>query len=143
MKEFNEEFNEDFNEEFTRFLNLYKKGLENLLNGLYDYDTKNIQPLDNNLFNQIMKDLSENKKTISGSDDSGVWEKSEWVSPDGLTYFNSFTKSYYGDKHVNKKTNEQDTITLLENELNKAVIDERYEDAAKIRDLIQSFKSDK
>ena len=35
-----------------------------------------------------------------------------------------------------------DTLTLLEGKLKKAIIDENYEDAAKIRDLIQSLEKD-
>ena len=42
-----------------------------------------------------------------------------------------------------KKEDDVDTIELLNKKLKQAVINEKYEDAAKIRDLIKSLESDK
>ena len=37
---------------------------------------------------------------------------------------------------------EMDTLQLLDMKMRNAIIDEKYEDAAKIRDLIKSLKED-
>lgn len=43
------------------------------------------------------------------------------------------------DKHLGKKPSHKQKISLLEEELKKAVSEERYEDAAKIRDELKNI----
>jgi excinuclease UvrABC helicase subunit UvrB len=45
--------------------------------------------------------------------------------------------------HILKEEQEIDTVKLLSKKLNQAIMDEKYEDAAKIRDLIKSLEEDK
>lgn len=92
------------------------------------------------LFNTPMDDMDIEK----GNDEFGPWENKSWTSPDGSTSYSSFKRYFNNPEYENRgKQNDIDTIKLLELKLNKAVQDEKYEEAAKIRDLITSLKEDK
>jgi excinuclease UvrABC helicase subunit UvrB len=151
---FNGMSDEEFRKEFMKFLNLYQSGLESFMKktykprglGFMSNPFFNIQPMDDDMLREIFKNL-DNVNSEFGDDVDGEWEKKSWMSPYGSSSFSSYTKSFYDQpesKYSPKKNqNELDTIKLLETKLNKAVFDEKYEDAAKIRDLIKSLKEDK
>jgi excinuclease UvrABC helicase subunit UvrB len=72
-----------------------------------------------------------NKEVEEGEDENYKWKKETWSSADG-SFFK--TKTYYTPKFLSKKE-----LSLLKKELELAVKEERYEDAAKIRDEIKSI----
>jgi excinuclease UvrABC helicase subunit UvrB len=151
------EFNmsdEEFRNEFMKFLNNYKSSLESFMKSTYkprglgfmSNPFFNIQPIDDETLREIFRSM-DNINTEFGKDSDGEWEKKSWTSPDGSSSFRSYTKSSFynpfdGSVKFKESSNDVDTIKLLEQKLNKAVLDEKYEDAAKIRDLIKSLKED-
>lgn len=150
---FNGMDDEDFKREFVKFLNMYQSGLENFMKKNYgtnrnlDFFSMGMEPFDNDIFKKIINNISEDMDTQKGSDDKGEWEKRNWSSPDGSTKYSSFSRNSYfnpfdGNVEFKKEDDEVDTIKLLNKKLNKAIMRERYEDAAKIRDLINSLKED-
>lgn len=150
---FNGMDDEEFRREFMKFLNMYQSGLDNFMKKTYNNKNYNsffsIDPFDTSSLRDLFKLINkENIDTEKGGDENGEWERNYWQSPDGNTSFNSYIKSYYYDPfedRLNFKNNKKEinTIKLLENKLNKAIMDENYESAAKIRDLINNLKEDK
>lgn len=156
MKNFN--FNgmddEEFRKEFMRFLNMYQSGLESFMKKSYNNNNNfmnnpffGISPMSDEELKNILKDINSSINFERGEDEDGEWEKRSWQSPDGSSSFNSFSRSSYynpfnGKVNFKQESQEMDTLTLLEGKLKKAIIDENYEDAAKIRDLIKSLEKD-
>lgn len=149
---FNDMSDEEFMKEFMKFLNKYQDSLKNSTNKTYNprgftsYPFFNIQPISDDMLRYITKN-SDDMNTESGTDENGQWEKRSWSSPDGKSSFSSYTRnSFYnpfeGKVKFKDDSEELDTIKLLKENLNKAVIKEDYESAAKIRDLIKSLKED-
>ena len=80
-------------------------------------------------------------------DEEDEWEKSNFSSPDGKSNFSSFSRSgiynpFDGTVSFKNQQKEMNTLQLLDMKMRNAIIDEKYEDAAKIRDLIKSLKED-
>jgi len=152
---FNGMDDEEFRREFMRFLTMYQSGLENFMKKTYNNKGFNqnqffsIDPFDTDSLRDLLKAINKEDMDIErGEDETGEWEKSSWKSPDGSSSFNSYSRSsFYNpfEGKVNFKQNPEDidTVKLLENKLNKAIMDENYESAAKIRDLINNLKEDK
>jgi excinuclease UvrABC helicase subunit UvrB len=148
---FNDMSDEEFRKEFMKFLNMYQSGLENFMKKTYNprglgfmsNPFFNISPMDDDMLKDIFKTL-DGMSTNSDKDENGEWEKKSWTSPDGKSSFKSYTRSsFYNPFDNSDKSEDVDTIKLLEQKLNKAVMEEDYENAAKIRDLIKSLKEDK
>lgn len=75
------------------------------------------------------------------------WIQEKWKSPDGKTQVTTFHRSFnfnpFMDVDEPKKSMESGhVIKLLEEKLSKAITEERYEDAASIRDTINDLKKD-
>lgn len=155
---FNGMNDEEFRREFMKFLTTYQSGLEDFMRQNYNdrhYTPKpffNIEPFDNDSLKDLLKAISRDSLNIErGNDENGEWEKRSWQSPDGSSLFNSYIKNSYhnpfgGKGHSNtfrESTEDMDTLKLLENKLKEAVVYEKYESAAKIRDLINNLKEDK
>jgi len=150
---FNDMSDEEFKKEFMKFLNMYQSGLENFMKKNYGKPRSfdpfyfNIEPLDSEMIKKMLGEISDNLKIEKGEDDKGAWETRSWSSPDGSTSYTSFSRNSYFNpfdgKVKFKKEDDVDTIELLNKKLKQAVINEKYEDAAKIRDLIKSLENDK
>ena len=151
---FNDMNDEEFREEFMRFLNMYQKGLENFMKKTYNVggfgfipkNLSNNQSIDDDRLRDIFKNL-DNMGTESGEDENGSWEKRSWSSPDGKSSFSSYSRSSFynpfdGNVKFKDESEETNTIKLLENKLNKVIMEEDYESAIKIRDLIKSLKEE-
>ncbi len=161
MKDF--DFNgmnvDEFREEFMWFLTTYQITLENFMKKNYsspkNYFVKpssfGIDAFNFDSLKKLINEINDNMNIEKGEDENGSWERKNWSSPDGSTFFNSFSRNSYFNpfgEYINSEekgyqTEEVDTIKLLERKLNKAISKERYEDAAKIRDLIKSLKEDR
>jgi excinuclease UvrABC helicase subunit UvrB len=74
-----------------------------------------------------------NKEVEEGSDGTHTWKKETWSSVDGSFYK---TKTVFTTKQFPKKS-----ISELKDALQKALKEERYEDAAKLRDEIKSIEN--
>jgi excinuclease UvrABC helicase subunit UvrB len=150
---FNNMNDDEFRKEFMRFLNTYQASLEGFMKK--NYNSKNfmnnpffnILPIDDQELKNILKNIEDNLNVERGEDDNGEWEKHSWQSPDGSSSFSSYTRnSFYnpfdGSVKFKEDPEEIDTLKLLKRKLNKAIDEENYENAAKIRDLINSLKED-
>tara|TARA_R100001509_G_scaffold52119_2_gene28641 strand:+ start:13783 stop:14214 length:432 start_codon:yes stop_codon:yes gene_type:complete len=130
-----------FRKDFLNFLNQHQKRMSDFMKKMYG---------DNNLnsgqsFDEIMSRLNITPNNIErGEDEYGTWENSEWFSNDGNTHYNSFFREFnpYKDIKPRSKTQEISTLDLLESKLNKSILEEDYESAAKIRDLMKSLSED-
>jgi excinuclease UvrABC helicase subunit UvrB len=151
---FNGMNDDEFMREFIKILNMYQSSVENFMKK--NYESKNfmsnpffnILPINEDELKEMFKNIEDNFNVERGGDDNSEWEKRTWSSPDGSSSFSSFSRnSFYNpfDGKVKFKENQEDidTIQLLEKKLNKAIESEKYEDAAKIRDLINNLKEDK
>lgn len=73
-------------------------------------------------------------KITTGENEIGSWEKKEWISPDGFTKMSSYTYVGKGNKSVTDKK-------LLKEKIKKAVKEEDYETAAKLKKELESLES--
>lgn len=73
-------------------------------------------------------------KITTGEDENGSWEKKEWISSDGFTKMSSYTYTSKDSKSVtDKKT--------LKESIKRAVKEEDYETAAKLKKELDSLDS--
>lgn len=166
---FNNMSDEEFRRMFTKILNERQREMERFLRSFYgdnprtgfsgqsrgdrffedlnfinDYNIRKLEQEDFlNTFNSFFDAPSDDINIEKGKDEYGPWENKSWTSPDGMTNYNSF-KRYFNMPNYGSKVpqNDFDTIKLLEMKLKNAIKEEKYEDAAKIRDLIISLKED-
>ena len=142
---FNNMDDDEFRKEFIRFLNEHQRKMSDFMKQMYgvedspkikkNYDLKDYLDL---LAQMNLKDINREK----GEDEFGSWEQSNWISPDGTSRFSSFSRDFNPYKYNNFREEEEtklDTMDLLEKKLNKSIMIEDYESAAKIRDLIKSL----
>jgi len=154
---FNDMSDEEFRREFMKFLTTYQSGLENYIRETYNNNKSfksnpflSAESFDNGSLMDLFKGLNkEGMDTERGiNDDDGEWEKRSWQSPDGSSSFSSFSKNYNfnpfdgGGVTFGQNPDDISTIKLLEGKLKKSIIDENYENASKIRDLINNLKED-
>lgn len=169
---FNNMSDEEFRKMFTKILNDRQKEMERFLKAFYgnsffnprtgfsgqsrgdrffgdlnfinDYNrTRRDQEDFFNMFNGLFE-IPDDMNIEKGTDEYGPWENKNWTSPDGNSSYSSFKRYFNYPEYENKNVrNDIDTIKLLELKLNNAVKEEKYEEAAKIRDLIKSLKEDK
>jgi excinuclease UvrABC helicase subunit UvrB len=152
---FNNMSNEEFRKEFLRFLSMYRGGLDDFMKKTYGKPEEpfnksiffNFEPIDSDIINNFLKNKLDNISYDKGLDKNGEWEKNYWRSPDGLTSFSSFTRNSYfnpfeGKVKFKEESENLETIKILEKKLDGFVNEERYEEAARIRDLIKSLKED-
>lgn len=143
---FNNMDDDEFRKKFIKLINFYKLGMDEFFN-------KKIKKKDDtNNEDGLGPDFLNNLFTPSGFPNPFIpnnlndWDRKDWESKDGLRSFTTFTRKNIESPFNNEikpqsHVGDIDTMTLLENKLNKAIINEDYEDAAKIRDLMLSIKN--
>jgi len=136
---------EEFRREFLRMMLNQQRRYDSYLSGMFgnQYNTFG-SGMDNlDLLKLMMGIDPSNISSEGGVDENGEWESNTWESPDGSTRFRSFKR--YGFNGPNKGRREEEnvnTVKLLESKLKKAVALEEYEEAQKIKDLIDSLKKE-
>jgi len=91
------------------------------------FDWWDMKPTDpSNMF----KDLKHKRTEESGETDDYFWKSEDWSSEDGTA---KFTRKVYTSKPRERTEN-------LKAELDKAIAEQRFEDAIKIRDKINEKK---
>ncbi len=141
---FNGMGDDEFKKEFMRFLNMYQSSVNGFMKKNYadknfmNNPFFNIKPLSNEELENMLNNINDsfNKNETEG------WEGNSWESPDGSNPFKKFIHNNPLGGNNNKHDSEIDTFKLLDNKLRSAIINENYEDAAKIRDLINNLKED-
>lgn len=146
---FNNMDDELFKKEFLRFLNQHQQKMNNFMKRMYGFDErKDYRSTPDDFLNKILNKLNNVDFDIQKiEDETGLWEKKSWQSPDGYTSYTSFTRDFnpYQSTKENKKSFDEDseTIELLKEKLNHSIEIEDYESAAKIRDLIKTLEKKK
>lgn len=93
------------------------------------FDFWNIEPTDPL---KMFKGKEHKKTEESGESEGYSWNSEEWTSEDGST-------KYYR-KVMTSKPKEKEKTANLEEELNKAIKEQRFEDAIKFKDLLKEKK---
>jgi excinuclease UvrABC helicase subunit UvrB len=73
----------------------------------------------------------------NGSDENGDWTKQTFTSNDGSYSITSVVRYYSGEQTPSKNTDE---LSKLKFQLNKAIEEQEFEEAAKLRDQIKSLE---
>lgn len=74
-------------------------------------------------------------KITTGENENASWEKKEWISPDGFTKMSSYV--YVSKPSVSQELDKK----LLKEKIKKAVKEEDYETAAKLKKELESLDS--
>lgn len=145
--DFNNMDDEQFRKEFMRFLTMYQSSIQNLMNRNKGSNYfMNPFGMDENAIKKIFDNIQDDLNIERGEDEDGEWDKKNFTSPDGKNYFTFSRSSFYnpfdGNTPFKREQKEMSTLELLDLKMKNAIIGEKYEDAAKIRDLIKSLKED-
>lgn len=139
---FNGMNDEEFRKEFMRFLNMYQSGLDGFMK-----DNQSKKNFMNNPFFGIKPLSDEEFKNILNSLNSSFdFDKNggnPFKQPKESKFYEKFTYNPYGSSRFEREDEEIDTLKLLDKKLKESIIDENYEDASKIRDLINNLKEDR
>lgn len=73
-------------------------------------------------------------KITTGENETGSWEKKEWISSDGFTKMSSYV-------YVSKESKSISDKKTLKERIKRAVKDEDYETAAKLKKELESLDS--
>ena len=71
-------------------------------------------------------------KVTTGENEIGSWEKREWISPDGFTKMSSYV-------YTGKETKSLTDKKMLKEKIKKAVKEEDYETAAKLKKEMENL----
>lgn len=91
----------------------------------------------NSMFNDNQYYVTGKRKVASGTDENGDWTKESFTSNDG-TYM--VTTVIRGNTNYNKTKPENNKTYNLKVELERAVEEQEFEKAAKLRDQIKSIE---
>ncbi len=73
----------------------------------------------------------------------GIDGENPFKQPKETRFYEKFNYNPYGNDKFEKEDENIDTLGLLDKKLKESIINEKYEDAAKIRDLINNIKEDR
>jgi len=145
---FNQRMNDDeFRRRFFGIVGNYQRDFERMMNLLGGLDKNN------NYSKNPLSGLSNDMKFFDNLDFTAFnedgWKTDFWESPDGNSSYIRMSKSMgpedFYKENLRKRETEQIPreymIKLLESSLEEAVLDEDYEKAAELRDVIKSLKS--
>jgi len=153
--DFNNMDDEQFQKEFIRFLTLHQSSIKNLMeankknnpfnsfNPFNPFNGKNNFDVDEDYIKRIFNNIHSNLNLNNDEE----WERKDFTDPNGKEDFSSFSRSGFynpfdGTVRFNEKQQEMGTLELLDIKLKESIMNEDYENSAKIRDLINSLKED-
>lgn len=132
---FNNMDDEQFRKEFMKFLTTYQSSIKNLMdrNKGNDYFINPFN-MDEDMIKKIFNNIQDDLNT--SENEMGDFRNINFSRGDFSMYPNFKIRPFGGEQK------EMDTLQLLDMKMRNAIMDEKYEDAAKIRDLIKSLKED-
>lgn len=86
-----------------------------------------------NEFDSIFGGTPKDSKTESGTDELGDWTKETYLSPGGHILITNFVRT-------GNNPNKGSSVNVLKSKLQKAIDEENFEDAVKIRDEIKNYE---
>ena len=84
-------------------------------------------------FESMLGGMPNNSETESGTDELGDWTKQTYSSPGGHILITNFVRT-------GNNPNKGSSINVLKSKLQKAIDEENFEDAVKIRDEIKNYE---
>jgi hypothetical protein len=144
--DFNNMDDEQFQKEFIKFLTLHQSSIKNLIESNKKnnpFNSKNNFDVDEDYIKRIFNNIHSNLNLNNDEE----WERKYFTDPNGKEDFSSFSRSGFynpfdGTVRFNEKQQEMGTLELLDIKLKESIMNEDYENSAKIRDLINSLKED-
>lgn len=91
----------------------------------------------NSMFNDNQFYVTGKRKVEHGNDDNGEWTKESFTSNDGMY---SMTTIIRNNSNVSNPSKSNTKVNSLKSELEKAVEEQEFEKAAKLRDQIKSLE---
>jgi excinuclease UvrABC helicase subunit UvrB len=85
------------------------------------------------MFNEMFGEIPKETKTETGTDEFGEWKKETYSSPSGGILITNFVR-------LGNTSNKDSNINTLKSKLQKAIDEENFEDAVKIRDEIKNYE---
>ena len=115
----------------------------NSFNPFNPFNGKNNFDVDEDYIKRIFNNIHSNLNLNNDEE----WERKDFTDPNGKEDFSSFSRSGFynpfdGTVRFNEKQQEMGTLELLDVKLKESIMNEDYENSAKIRDLINSLKED-
>ncbi len=138
MEEFNNMDDEQFRKEFLKFLEQHEKKMNEFMKKMYDPKPKkdtNFNKL-NDYINNMMNGLDNTFGDIPNP------QFGSWNLPNDSFMYRSYNNDVSPFDLFNKKNENKSTMDILDDKLKKSIIEEDYESAIKIRDLINGIKED-
>jgi len=122
-----------------------KQPISNLINSFFT-DKDLFESFYNKITNKLTPTLGETKTESGTNEDGTKWYKTTFTSHDGTYSTSSYiTSTNFSNDWYSTSTNNVETTSelhQLKNSLNKAVENQNYEEAVKLRDLIKNYEKD-
>jgi hypothetical protein len=149
---------EEFRRLFTRIMKERQKEMDKFLRGMYGmgFNPFNFPQSPSSRDNGVTGNTENNDRMydmftkLFGNPDDGTnnpdengWDTKNWMSPDGSMSFSSSSRVFRMDpdeaNRVFGEVEKEDPIDVLKKKMAIAIEDQRYEDAAKLRDAIKTL----
>ena len=143
MDNFNDMSDEEFRKEFVRIINMYQSGMSGFIRQMYGNEPtrRNNKVSDDEIFSKFFNNLPNDMGTDSGvNKDGNGFDSWNWSPSDGSNNFRSYEKSFFDGMVNDGHTPKINTLELLRGKLNSAVMEERFEDAGDIHNLMEKLK---
>lgn len=122
-----------------------KQPIPNLLKSFFS-DKELFESFYNKITNKLTPTLGETKTESGTNEDGTKWFKTTFTSHDGSYSTSSYvTTTKFDNNWTSTSTNNVESTSelhQLKNSLNKAVDSQNFEEAVKLRDLIQNYEKD-
>lgn len=122
-----------------------KQPIPNLLKSFFS-DKDLFESFYNKITNKLTPTLGETKTESGTNEDGTKWFKTTFTSHDGSYSTSSYvTTTKFDNQWTSTPTNNVEStseLNQLKNSLNKAVDNQNFEEAVKLRDLIQNYEKD-
>ncbi len=122
-----------------------KQPIPNLLKSFFS-DKELFESFYNKITNKLTPTLGETKTESGTNEDGTKWFKTTFTSHDGSYSTSSYvTTTKFDNNWTSTSTNNVESTSelhQLKNSLNKAVDNQNFEEAVKLRDLIQNYEKD-
>ena len=122
-----------------------KQPIPNLLKSFFS-DKELFESFYNKITNKLTPTLGETKTESGTNEDGTKWFKTTFTSHDGSYSTSSYvTSTKFDNNWTSTSTNNVESTSelhQLKNSLNKAVDNQNFEEAVKLRDLIQNYEKD-
>jgi UvrB/uvrC motif len=142
MNSFDELFNDFFNKKGSFDMNEHINKMRGEARKMMDIlsNFKNITPIDENLGEEIIENLGEPTKIERWTEGDLFIERRIWNTPHGY-FVKMFVRDTPYTDSINMDFKVENNLEELKSKLEQAIVDEKYEEAARLRDIIKNLES--